>query len=370
MAGSFPIRPEVLELTPYTPGLSIDEIQQRFGLGRVVKLASNENPLGTSPQVQKVLRDKAGLAFRYTQSGNPRLVNALAASLGVEPECVVLGNGSDEIIDLLIRVCPTPGVHSVVACQPSFSLYGLQSRFAGVAFRTVPLKNDFSFDWQGLRAAVDESTALVFITTPDNPSGYCPPVEEVRAFAASLPPTCLLVVDEAYIDFCDDMSAHSLLGERASWPQLVLLRTFSKCYGLAGLRLGYGIMPPRLAQLLCTVRLPFSVNILAEEAGLAALGDATFRQETIATVSHGRVYLRGALEGLGCQVLPSQSNFLMFQLPPSCPLSAKDVFEKLLSQGMIIRPLTSYGLPGHLRVSVGTREENQLFIQLLTEVLA
>lgn len=370
MAGSFPIRPEVLEFTSYTPGLSIDEIQQRFGLARVVKLASNENPLGTSPHVQKVLRDRANIVFRYAQSGNPRLVNALAAHLGVEPECLVLGNGSDEIIDLLIRVCPTPGVHSVVACQPSFSLYGIQSRFAGVEFRTVPLKRDFSFDWQGLRAAVNDSTAIVFITSPDNPSGYCPPVEEVRAFAASLPATCLLVVDEAYVDFCDDISAHSLMGERDFWPRLVLLRTFSKCYGLAGLRLGYGIMPAHLAQLLRMVRPPFSVNILAEEAGIAVLGDTTFKSETIATVHQGRAYLRGALEKLGCITFPTQSNFMMFQLPPSCALGAKDVFEALLSRGMIIRPLTSYGLPDHLRVSMGTAEENRLFIRLLTEVLA
>lgn len=203
-------------------------------------------------------------------------MNALAASLGVEPECVVLGNGSDEIIDLLIRVCPTPGVHSVVACQPSFSLYGLQSRFAGVAFRTVPLKMIFLSTGRAC-AAVDESTAFGVHHHAGQPSGYCPPVEEVRAFAASLPPTCLLVVDETYIDFCDDMSAHSLLGERASWPQPVLLRTFSNATAWRDFALATVLCPRVLAQLLCTVRLPFSVNILAEEAGLAALGDATFK---------------------------------------------------------------------------------------------
>ena len=370
MSERFPIREAVLGFTSYAPGLSIEEIQEKFGLGRVIKLASNENPLGTSPLVQKTICQKAGLAFRYTQSGNPRLVKALAKYLGVGTDELVLGNGSDEVIDLLIRACPTPGKHSVVASRPAFSLYEIQSRFVGVEYRTVPLKEDFSFDWQGLSAAVTENTALVFLTSPDNPSGYCPPVEEVRVFAKTLPSTCLLVIDEAYIDFCDDLNSRSLFAERASWPNLVILRTFSKCFGLAGLRLGFGIMPAKLAQLICAVRPPFSVNILAEEAGIAALEDIAFRDLTLKTVSEGRVFLSSELDALGCKVYPSQSNFIMFKLPSACKLGTKAVFERLLERGMIIRPLTSYGLPDHLRVTVGTMEENKIFVQLLAEVLA
>ncbi len=367
---SYPIRPEVRGFDPYSPGLSIDEIRRRFGLDCVVKMASNENPLGASPLVMETLRSRASLVFRYAQSGNPRLVEALAAHHCLDQAHIVAGNGSDEIIDLLLRVCPSPGTHNVVASRPSFSMYRLQSRLCGAEFREVPLREDFSFDWQGLLAAVDERTALVFITTPDNPSGYCPARKEVESFARALPRTCLLVVDEAYMDLCDDESLHSLLGDFTAYSNLVILRTFSKSYGLAGLRLGYGVMPRELAAHMRNVHPPFSVNILAEEAGLAALSDTVFRQKTLEAVRLGRIFLAAELQALGCRVFPTQANFLMFGLPPGCPHSARQVFETLLSRGLIIRPLSSYGLPDYLRVSVGAPEENRRFISLMREAVS
>lgn len=367
---AYPIRPEVLAFDPYTPGLSIDEIRERFGLETVVKMASNENPLGVSPLVQKVIRDHADTSFRYVQAGNPRLVNAIAEHHGLPPARVVPGNGSDEIIDLLVRVCPTPGVHNVVASKPSFSMYRIQSRLCGVEFRAVPLRQDFSFDWNGLRAAVDEKTAMVFITTPDNPSGHCPPVTEVEAFCHSLPESCLLVVDEAYMDFCRNEAEYSLLKRCREYPNLVILRTFSKSFGLAGLRLGYGIMPEPLADALRSVHMPFSVNILAEAAGIAALQDDVFYQTTLETVARGKKELTAGLVALGCRVYPSEANFLMFKLPETCDKDASAVFQELLSRGMIIRPLKSYGLPQHLRVSMGSDEENRVFLSLMKEVLA
>ncbi|MDL2266385.1 histidinol-phosphate transaminase [Desulfovibrio sp. OttesenSCG-928-G15] len=366
----FPVRPEVLAFEPYSPGLSIDEIRAKYGLESVVKLASNENPLGTSPVVQKVIREYAAMAFRYAQSGNPRLVRAIADHLGVAPDLIVPGNGSDEVIDLLVRVVPTPGVHNIVASRPSFSMYRIQSRLCGVEFRQVPLNDDFSFDWQGLLQAVDEQTAMVFITTPDNPSGWCPSVAEVEAFATRLPPSCLLVVDEAYMDFCADSREHSLFERFAQFPNLVLLRTFSKSYGLAGIRLGYGIMPKPLADALRSVHMPFSINILAEAAGIAALADTAFYEQTMRTVREGRQYITEKLGAMGCRVFPSMANFVMFTLPDSCKKDALAVFEALLSRGMIIRPLKSYGLPEHLRVSIGSMDENSLFVRLLSEVLA
>lgn len=369
MTTLYPIRPEVSAFEPYSPGLSIDEIRSRFGLDSVVKMASNENPLGVSPVVQRVLRDRAGTVFRYAQAGSPLLIEAIAHNLGLPATHIIPGNGSDEVIDLLIRVCPSPGVHNVVACKPSFSMYRIQSRLCGVEFRPVPLMPDFSFDWQGLLGAVDEKTALVFITTPDNPSGYCPMKEQVRAFARQLPQSCLLVVDEAYMDFCPDEERGSLLPEFADIPNLVILRTFSKSYGLAGIRLGYGIMPLALADALRNVHMPFSVNILAEAAGIAALEDETFYEATLAAVRTGRAFLSSELTRLGCEVYPSAANFLMFQLPSDCQQSARGIFETLLSRGLIIRPLDSYGLPRHLRVSVGNAEENILFITLLQECL-
>lgn len=366
------VRPEVLGFEPYSPGLSIDEIRERYGLDRVIKLASNENPLGVSPLVREAVERNAGLSFRYAQSGNPRLAKAIAAKHGVDPARIVLGNGSDEVIDLLIRCRAEPGVHNVVTARPCFSLYTLQSRLCGVELRECPLREDFSYDWAGMRALVDENTALVFVTTPDNPSGFCPPVAELEAFARSLStmaPGALLVLDEAYMDFAGRLEDHSLLPRLEEFPNLAVLRTFSKCFGLAGLRLGYGIMPAKLADYLCRVRLPFSVNILAEAAALAALEDEDFIAASLETVRLGRLQLTNGLAALGCRVWPSHSNFLMFKLPESRPMDPEAVFNALLEQGVIIRRLKSYGLPELFRVSVGLAEENDVFLRDLQRIL-
>lgn len=366
---AYPIRPEVLAFEPYSPGLSIDEIRSRYGLDSVIKMASNENPLGASPLAQEAIRATAPMAFRYARSGNPRLVAAIAEKHGISSAHIVPGNGSDEIIDLLVRIGPTPEQHNIVASRPSFSMYKVASRLCGVEFREVPLKDDFSFDWLGLTHAVDARTALVFITTPDNPSGYCPPLAEVEAFARSLPSTCLLIIDEAYMDFVDDEAATSLLPRVAEFPNVVFLRTFSKSYGLAGIRLGYGILPLPLAEAMRRVHPPFSVNILAEEAGLAALKDVRFYRETLEVVRSGRAVLSAGMKKLGCTVYPSQTNFIMFRPAPRGK-SAKELFEFLLSRGMIIRPLASYGLPEFFRVSIGTEQENARFLELLGEGMA
>ncbi len=363
------VRPEVVEFEAYTPGLSIDEIKAKYGLGNVIKLASNENPLGTSPVVQQVLRDKAGLAFRYAQSGTPKLTAAIAAHLGVAPGRVVAGNGSDEIIDLLVRVKARPGVDNIIAFKPCFSMYKLQARLCGVEFRQAPLHEDFSFDWDGLIALADEHTAICFVTTPDNPSGYTPKVEEIERLAGLLPPQCLLVVDEAYMDFAEPQEAYSLMGLLGEFPNVAVLRTFSKMYGLAGLRLGYGVMPEWLADYCLRVKPPFSVNILAEEAGIAALADTDFVAATKEAVTSGRNYLTRELKAMGCTVWPSQANFFIFDLPSGAGLDAKGLFETLLARGIILRPLASYGLPGSLRLSVGNAFENGELIRAMKDIL-
>ncbi|HKK34604.1 MAG TPA: histidinol-phosphate transaminase [Desulfomicrobiaceae bacterium] len=359
------VRPEVLDFKPYTPGLSIDEIRDRYGLNQVIKMASNENPLGTSPVVQEVLARKAGSAFRYAQAGNPALRAALGRFLSVDPEMIVAGNGSDEIIDLLIRIKARPGVDNIVAFCPCFSIYALQAGLCGVELRQAPLGEDMRPDWDGLLALVDEHTALVFVTSPDNPSGYAAPVQELRALQKQLPEQALLVVDEAYIEFADPVENHTVLPLLKNGADLVVLRTFSKMFGLAGLRLGYGIMPAWLADLMLRVRLPFSVNILAEEAGMAVLRDKEFQERTLQVTRQGRTELTRGLEQCNCRVLSSQANFLMFQ--PPCP--ADDLFQALLEQGIIIRPLKSYDRPDWLRVSVGNERENRQFLEAVQEVL-
>jgi len=363
------VRPEILDFTPYSPGLSIDEIRERYGLPQVIKLASNENPLGASPMAVKAIQKAAALAFRYPQSGEPRLSKAIAAHHKISVDHIVPSNGSDEIIDLLIRIKAIPGKHNIVTCDPCFGIYPVQTRLAGIELRKVPLKQDFTFDWDGLLQAVDKNTAIVFITTPDNPSGYCAPREDVLAFAAKLPPYTLCIVDEAYMDFVDDEKASSTLYLENRPGNIAIIRTFSKSFGLAGIRVGYGILPPELTDYIRRVRLPFSVNILAEEAAIAALEDKAFRAEVLRIVREGRVWLAEELRRLGCTVYPSQSNFLMFSLPPNRGYSARNVFEALLTRGVIIRPLQSYKLPDYLRVTVGNPTENKLFITALAGLI-
>ena len=367
------VRPEIASLSAYVPGMSIAEVRERYGLSRVIKMASNENPLGVSPLVRKVLATSLEEAFRYPQGGNPALREALARAHHVSPERIVVGNGSDEIIDMLIRMLAVPGKHSVVCFEPCFSLYPIQARICGVETRRCPLSPDYSFDLDALFSLVDAGTRLVFVTTPDNPSGYCPPLTAMRRLAEQLErhfPRCLLVVDEAYMDFAgdspEDEARFSLLASGDIPDNVAIMRTFSKSYGLAGLRLGYGILPAELAQYYWRARLPFSVNILAEEAGIAVLQDSTFRAATLECVRAGRRRLTEGLRALGCTVWPSAANFIMMQLPEGCGTAAA-CFEALLQRGIIIRPLKSYSLPDHLRVSVGSDEENTAFLEAMKQ---
>lgn len=367
---AFSVREEVRNFSPYVPGLSIDEIRIKYGLSQVIKMASNESPLGASPLVQKAVISHAGLAFRYPQAGNPRLCDAIARNHRLKPEQVVVGNGSDEIIDLLIRLRGVPGKSNILTFSPCFSIYSLQTRFAGLELRQVPLDEDFSFPLHAFLDAADDNTVVAFVTAPDNPSGYTPSLADLLLLVNGLPDSCVLVVDEAYMDFCDNEEAHSLLPQLDSFPNLVICRTFSKSYGLAGLRLGYGLMHPTLADYLHRVRLPFSVNVLAEEAGLAALADVTFRKSLLDVVRKGRIRLKNGLEELGCKVWPSHANFLMFALPESATLNALQFFEIMLSRGIIIRPLKSYGMPDKLRVSMGSDEENNAFLKAAAAILS
>lgn len=365
------VRPEIRALEAYVPGRSIEEIRQEYGIEKVIKMASNENPLGTSPLVQEVLARHAGEAFRYPAGGNPRLVKAIARYLGLPESRIAVGNGSDEIIDMIIRIMTTPGRDNIVCFEPCFSLYPIQSLINGVEVRREPLPSDFVFDFDKLYAHVDENTRLVFVTAPDNPSGYCPRPGEIRRLAEKLPGDCLLVVDEAYIHFAaeegETEADWSLLRQKDVPVNVAFIRTFSKCYGLAGLRIGVGILPEFLAGYYWRARLPFSVNILAEEAAITALDDDVFRQETIETVRKGRKELSLALTEMGCTVYPSRANFLMFTPPAGHP--ALELYEALLRRGVIVRALKSYEMPQNIRVSVGSPEENKIFLKATREIL-
>ena len=365
------VRPEIRGLDPYVPGRSIDEIRREYGIEQVIKMASNENPLGVSPLAREAMTRHAADAFRYPASGNPRLVAPVADYYGVPASRVVVGNGSDEILDLLIRMLCEPGRDNIVCFRPCFSIYPIQAQIAGVEVRRQPLEDDFSFDFEKLLSLVDIDTRLVFVTTPDNPSGYCPRPAAMKQLASRLPEGCLLVIDEAYMDFAPEEGESeadwSLLAAHDLPANVAVTRTFSKSFGLAGIRIGVGVFPEDLAGYYWRMRLPFSVNILAEEAGVAALADTPFHEATLKCVREGRRVLTGALSAMGCRVYPSRANFLMFGLPEGH--EADDVYRKLLARGVIVRALRSYGLPDLIRVSVGTETENATFLREIGALL-
>lgn len=358
-------RPDLASLTPYALAFDVEEIKRRYGLDRVVLLASNENPLGPSPMAVQAARDLAGSMHRYARGDNKDLVAGVAGRMGVDPGRVLCGNGSDELIDLVVRARVTPGKDTVLAQAPCFDVYRLAAVLAGARFAQVERNPDFSNNFVGLLRAADESTALVFLTNPDNPTGHAIKAGEIMAFARDLPDQALLVVDEAYVDFCDAPDEFSMLPHLEDAPNVCVLRTLSKAYGLAGARLGWGVFPPVMADGMRRAQIPFSVNAFAACAGLAALDDNEHLAATRELTRRGRELLSRELARLGCDAAPSQANFIMFR-PPA---DAGRVFEGLLSQGVLVRGLGSAGLPDRLRVSVGTMEENEIFIQVLEQVL-
>ncbi len=362
---NFSIRKEVEEFSPYEAGLSIEEIRDKYKLEKVIKLASNENPLGTSKKIIKLLEEKASYAFRYPQSGNPRLKNALAQKHNVSPSRIALGNGLDEVIDVLIRVLATPNKNNIVAFNPCFGIYKTQAKLCGIELRQAPLKPDFSFDIDALLALVDDNTSIVFLTNPDNPSGYAMKREEIEIFASHLPKTTLLVIDEAYIDFASEKYQCEQLAH--DFENVAILRTFSKCYGLAGMRIGYGIFPEQIADYMGRIRLPFSINILGEEAALLALEDKEFYNDTLELTKNQRIFLSLGLETLGCKIVPSQANFILVSLKTS--ELGQGLFEFLLTKGIIVRNLASYDMPHALRITIGTQEENALLLKYTKEFL-
>lgn len=372
--------PQVTHFKAYEPGLSMEEIRQKYGLEKIVKLASNENPFGVSKKVEECIQKNAMNAFRYPQAGNPQLVAKLARYYSAKypalsEKNIFLGNGSDEIIDLLFRVRTIPNVHNVVAFNPCFGLYVTQAKFHGCELRQAKLNEDLSFNFQALLELVDGKTSMVFVTSPDNPSGRLADKGALIALAKALPSSCLLIIDEAYIEFafCEDNAETeanvSLISELSTYKNVAIMRTFSKVYGLAGLRIGYAILPEELAGYLWRVRLPFSLNILAHDAAIAALEDQEYKLKTVTHTTKERVKLFENLSQLGCHVFPSASNFLMFSLPESAKITAKEFSSKLLEKGYIIRYLASYGFPNHLRVTIGTEEQNAEFFALCKEFL-
>ena len=361
--------PGVRTLQPYQPGLPLEELARRYGVTDAVKLASNENPLGPSPRVAEAVQAVLPELARYPDGGGFRLKGGLSERLGVDPEALTLGNGSNDVLELAARAFVT-AADEVVYSQHAFAVYPLVTRAIGATGVEVPAR-DWGHDLAAMREAVTERTRMVFVANPNNPTGTWSAAEDLKAFVASMPAHVIVVVDEAYCEYAGH-TEHGVAGypDAAQWlgdyPNLVVTRTFSKAYGLAGLRVGYAVSNPEVADLLNRVRQPFNVNSAALAAAEAALADADHLERGIAVNAEGMAALTAGFQRLGLDWIPSAGNFVSVDVGRS----ADTVYEGLLHHGVIVRPVGGAGMPNHLRVSVGLPEENRRCLEALEAVLA
>lgn len=357
------IRPAVQSMKPYVPGKPVEEVQRELGITDLVKLNQNENPLGPSPAAVTAAMAAMPLVHTYPEGSARVLRERLARLWELPADHFLVGNGSDEVFRLLAEVYLEPG-DKVVVPAPSFSGYPLVAELMGAEVIRVPLVAN-TMDLPAMAdAAVEAGAKMIFLCRPNNPTGAVFAEEALRAILPRIPADCLVIVDEAYREF--DGSAFDSRALLLAYPNVVVARTFSKIYGMAGFRLGYGVMRPELIAPIYTARDPFSVNNLAVAAGLAALDDTHHLERTLALTREGKAYLYGVFERLGLPYVPTEANFILFDVKRS----AAEVFDQLLRKGVMVRPCASFGLPTHLRVTIGTPAENQRFVQALEAVLA
>ncbi len=366
--------PGVPGLKPYEPGKPIDELEREYGIAGAVKLASNENPLGPGPLAMAAIRAALGSLHRYPDGSGYALKKALAAHLSaraslacsagaITPDHLTLGNGSNEVLELAARTFVTPA-DEVVFSEHAFAVYPIVTQAVGARAIVTPARS-YGHDLDAMRAAVTERTRLCFIANPNNPTGTWVGSDTLAGFLRSLPNHVLVLIDEAYYEYVDEPGYPDGVAWVERFPNLIVTRTFSKIHGLAGLRLGYGVSHPEVAGLFNRVRQPFNVNSLALAAAEAALGDEGHVARSRRVNRAGLRQLEDTCDALGLSYIPSVANFLCIALPRP----GGDVYAALLCEGVITRPIAGYGLPEHLRVTVGTEAENARFAAALTRVL-
>ena len=359
-------RTKVMELAPYVPGKPIEEVQAEYGLTKVHKIASNENPFGVSPKAAEAIHAEIIKCATYPESSSPLLRKALAQRIGVKTDQIFVASGGDHIITLLGNAFINQD-DQVIAGTPSFYTYTLSTVLAGGDLISVPLKN-YTYDLNAILASVTEKTKLIFLCNPNNPTGTFVDRNKVADFMKRVPQRCIVVFDEAYFEFVDDPLYPNGIEEYVkTGANVVVLRTFSKIYGLAGLRIGYAVLSEHLAPVFGRVMPPFPVNRLAQAAALAALDDEVFMDKVLKNNNKERAYLMNEFARLGMDAVPSQTNFIYVDTH----LPSQELYEKLLHRGIIIRPGSQWGAKHAtcLRVSIGLPEDNQAFIQALSEIL-
>ncbi|HOX54967.1 MAG: histidinol-phosphate transaminase [Candidatus Omnitrophica bacterium] len=355
------VNKNVLKIKPYEPGKPIEEVERELGLKNVIKLASNENPLGSSLRALSAIKKKLGTLNRYPDGNCFYLKNKLAKKLGLKPQNLIFGNGSDELIDVVIKTFVGPD-EEVLTSKVSFVEYEIVSRSNNRKFRDIPLKN-FKYDLRAIKMAIGKNTKAIFIANPNNPTGTYVNKKELEDFLRGLPKNIIVVLDEAYNEFVDVKDFPK--GLNYINKNVILLRTFSKTYGLAGLRIGYAIARPEFIECMNRVRQPFNVNLLAQAAALEAIDDIAFLGRTRKITLDGKKYLYRELDRLGFPYVSSVANFILIDLKQDCRI----VFNKLLKEGVIVRPMGTYNLKNFIRVTIGTKKENTRFINSLRRIL-
>jgi histidinol-phosphate aminotransferase len=356
--------PGIAGLTPYVPGKPVSELERELGIEGAIKLASNENPLGPGPLARAAIAGCLNEIGLYPDGGGFELRRVLAEHHGLGADCVTLGNGSNDVLDLIARVFLQPGTESVFS-EHAFAVYPIATQAVGATARIAPAR-DHGHDLAAMAGLVNERTRVVWIANPNNPTGTWLPAGALRAFLGALPQTCIAVVDEAYTEYVAEPAFPDATAWLAGLPNLIVTRTFSKAHGLAALRVGYGLCDPRIADLLNRVRQPFNVNALAQAAAAAAIGDLDHVRASVELNRAGMAQLTRAFDSMGLGYIPSVGNFVTVDLArPAGPVN-----QALLRRGVIVRPVGNYGLPNHLRISIGLPQECERFVQALTEALA
>ena len=353
----------VRSLRPYQPGKPIEEVERELGLTDVVKLASNENPLGPGPFARAAFSASGDSLGRYPDSNGSVLKTALARHHGVAETALTLGNGSNDVLELIARAFVSPA-HEVVFSEHAFLVYALVTQAVGAQAVVTPARR-FAHDLEAMAGAVSARTRVVFIANPNNPTGTWVAHRPLEAFLQGVPADVLVVVDEAYFEYVEEPEYPNCLPWVARYPNLIVTRTFSKVYGLAALRVGYAISHPVIADLLNRVRQPFNVNTPAQRAAIAALQDNGHLARSLAVNRNGMAQLEHGLQRLGLRYIPSVGNFVCVDVGRS----GRNVYQALLQQGVIARPVDNYGLSNFLRVTVGQEAENGRFLEVLRRVL-
>lgn len=356
-------QPGVRGLSSYQPGRSQDSLYRDTGIKESIKLASNENPRGPSPKVRAFINNSADILNRYPD--NYQLSHCLSQKLAVSADQITLGNGSNDVLDLLARVFLGPGRTAVVS-EHCFLVYPIVVGLAGAHLKEVPAHH-YGHDLAAMAAAVDATTSLMFIANPNNPTGTWLTQAEIKACLEQIPKEVVVVLDEAYLEYADVPDYPDSLALLKEYDNLVLTRTFSKAYGLAAARIGYSLSNPAIAELLNRARQPFNVNSLALGAAMIAIDDQQYIEQSVQFNKDGLAQLTTGLKQLGLSFIPGLGNFVSFAVPTDQTSLA--VYEALLKQGVIVRPIANYNMPQHLRVTVGLPEENERFLQALAMAL-